>query len=70
MKDVSPAAHKEDLQLTREDGGNEGGRGPAVKHRQCCQEQKLADTEETGFVGPSASAVGGRRGRKGQQTDG
>lgn len=59
MKDVS-------LQLTEKIFSSyrrtEARRGtePAVKRRQCCQEPKLADTGETGFVGPSASAVGGK----------
>lgn len=73
-KDISQAVDQEDAQLIKENGGNEGGPGPQLSTDNVCQEPKLADTEETGFVGPFASAVGGgcsleRRGRKGQPSE-
>lgn len=57
-KDISQAVDQEDAQLIKENGGNEGGPGPQLSTDNVCQELKLADTEETGFVGPLASAVG------------
>lgn len=57
-KDISRAIDKEYAQLIKKSRGNAGGLGAQVSTDNVCQESKLADTEETGFVGPLASAVG------------